>query len=89
MSAKYSPHESIIVRMAKAELFFGLNFAVDVFVVVVVADVFVVVVVADVDVFMLVKVSAASTVNNNRLSNLLKRSSVKGTALAVNGFLIL
>ena len=80
MSAKYSPHESIIVRMAKAELFFGLNFAVDVFVVVVVADV---------DVFMLVKVSAASTVNNNRLSNLLKRSSVKGTALAVNGFLIL
>ena len=81
MSAKYSPHESIIVRMAKAELFFGLNFAVDVFVVVVV--------VADVDVFMLVKVSAASMVNNNRLSNLLKRSSVKGTALAVNGFLIL
>ena len=80
MSAKYSPHESIIVRMAKAELFFGLNFAVDVFVVVVVADV---------DVFMLVKVSAASTVNNNRLSNLLKRSSVKGTALAVNGFIIL
>ena len=68
------------MRMAKAELFFGLNFAVDVFVVVVVADV---------DVFMLVKVSAASTVNNNRLSNLLKRSSVKGTALAVNGFLIL
>ena len=68
------------MRMAKAELFFGLNFAVDVFVVVVVADV---------DVFMLVKVSAASTVNNNRLSNLLKRSSVKGTALAVNGFIIL
>ena len=68
------------MRMAKAELFFGLNFAVDVFVVVVVADV---------DVFMLVKVSAASMVKNNRLSNLLKRSSVKGTALAVNGFLIL
>ena len=68
--------------MAKAELFFGLNFAVVVVVDVVVADV-------DVDVFMLVKVSAASMVNNNRLSNLLKRSSVKGTALAVNGFLIL
>ena len=69
--------------MAKAELFFGLNFAVADF-----GDV-VAVAVADVDVFMLVKVSAASTVNNNRLSNLLKRSSVKGTALAVNGFLIL